>query len=224
MIRIKICGITNLADAKAATQAGANSLGFNFYEKSLRRVVTADAAQIRSQLPKEIEAVGVFVNAKPADINSLRAFVRFDAAQLHGDENPDIVSRVARSLPVIKAFRVDSNFSISTFDQFPDAFAFLLDGARAGQYGGTGQTTDWDFARRANVNRRIILSGGLKIENVAEAIRIVRPYAVDVASGIETKPGKKDHVKMKEFIDEVRRAEQQLDQQLETPKENHTHP
>jgi phosphoribosylanthranilate isomerase len=222
MIRIKICGITNLADAKAATDAGANSLGFNFYEKSLRRVVTADAAQIRSKLPKDVEAVGVFVNAKPADINSLRAFVRFDSAQLHGDETPDIVSRVAKSLPVIKAFRVDSSFSMGLFDQFPDAFAFLLDGSRAGQYGGSGQTTDWDFARRAATNRRIILSGGLKVENVAEAIRIVNPYGVDVASGLETKPGKKDHVRLREFIDEVRRAEQQREQQLEPPKENPT--
>jgi phosphoribosylanthranilate isomerase len=218
MIRIKICGITNLADAKAATDAGANSLGFNFYEKSLRRVSTADAAQIRSKLPKEIEAVGVFVNAKPADINSLRAFVRFDTAQLHGDETPNIVSRVASSLPVIKAFRVDANFLLSTFDQFSDVFAFLLDAARAGQYGGTGQTTDWDFARRAAVSHRIILSGGLKVENVAEAICLVRPYAVDVASGVESKPGKKDHGRLKEFIDEVRRAEQQL----ETPQENPT--
>jgi phosphoribosylanthranilate isomerase len=224
MIRIKICGITNLADAKAATDAGANSLGFNFYEKSLRRIVTADAAQIRSKLPKEVEAVGVFVNAKPIDINSLRAFVRFDAAQLHGDENPDIVSRVASSLPVIKAFRVDANFSPSTFDKFSDVFAFLLDAARAGQYGGTGQTTDWEFARRAATSKRIILSGGLKVENVAEAIRIVRPYAVDVASGIETKPGKKDHAKLKEFIDEVRRAEHQLVQQLEHSKENPIQP
>ncbi len=218
MILVKICGITNLADAKAATDAGANSLGFNFYEKSLRRVVTADAAQIRSKLPKEIEAVGVFVNAKPADINSLRAFVRFDTAQLHGDETPNIVSRVASSLPVIKAFRVDANFLLSTFDQFSDVFAFLLDGVRAGQYGGTGQTTDWDFARRAAASRRIILSGGLRVENVAEAIRLVRPYAVDVASGVESKPGKKDHARLKEFIDEVRRAEQQL----ETPQENPT--
>jgi phosphoribosylanthranilate isomerase len=218
MIRVKICGITNLADAKAATDAGANSLGFNFYEKSLRRVVTADAAQIRSKLPKEIEAVGVFVNAKPADINSLRAFVRFDTAQLHGDETPNIVSRVASSLPVIKAFRVDAKFSLSIFDQFSDVFAFLLDGARAGQYGGTGQTTDWDFARRAAVSRRIILSGGLKVENVAEAIRLVRPYAVDVASGVESKPGKKDHARLREFIGEVRRAEQQL----QTPQENPT--
>ena len=224
MIRVKICGITNLADAKAATDAGANALGFNFYEKSLRRVVTADAAQIRAKLPKEIEAVGVFVNAKPADINSLRAFVRFDAAQLHGDETPEIVSRVASSLPVIKAFRVDANFVLTTLNRYANAFAFLLDGARAGQYGGTGQTTDWDLARCAATSHRIILSGGLKVENVAEAIRIVHPYGVDVASGLETKPGKKDHARLKEFIDEVRRAEQQLEQQREPPKENPTQP
>jgi phosphoribosylanthranilate isomerase len=220
MIRVKICGITNLADAKAATDAGANSLGFNFYEKSLRRISTADAAQIRSKLPKEVEAVGVFVNAKPADINSLRAFVRFDTAQLHGDETPDIVSRVASSLPVIKAFRVDPKFSLATLERFSDVFAFLLDAARIGQYGGTGQTTDWDFARRASSpNRRIILAGGLNVENVAEAIRQVRPYAVDVASGLEVKPGKKDHARLQEFIKEVRRAEQQL----QAPTENPTH-
>src|SRR5260221_1780076 len=206
MIRIKICGITNLADAKAAIDAGANSLGFNFYETSLRRGVTADAAQIRSKLPKEVEAVGVFVNAKPADINSLRAFVRFETAQLHGDETPDVVSRVASSLPVIKALRVDANLPFSTFDKFSGVFAFLLDGARAGQYGGTGQTTDWDFARRAAASSRIILSGGLKIENAAEAIRLVRPHGGDVASGIETKRGKKDHARLKEFIDGVLRA------------------
>jgi phosphoribosylanthranilate isomerase len=225
MIRVKICGITNMADAKAATDAGANSLGFNFYEKSLRRVVTADAAQIRSKLPKEVEAVGVFVNAKPADINSLRAFVRFDAAQLHGDETPDIVSRVASSVPVIKAFRVDASFSMKLFDQFPGVLAFLLDGMRLGQYGGTGQTTDWDFARRAASAHRIILSGGLKVENVGEAVRMVRPYGVDVASGLETKPGKKDHAKLKEFIEEVRRAEQQLESSFGNPtQQNPTRP
>jgi phosphoribosylanthranilate isomerase len=224
MIRIKICGITNLADAKAAIDAGANSLGFNFYHRSLRRIVTADAAQIRSKLPKEVEAVGVFVNATPADINSLRAFVRFDTAQLHGDETPDIVSRIASSLPVIKAFRVHANFALPTLNRYADVFAFLLDGAPAGQYGGTGQTADWELARCAATSHRIILSGGLRVENVAEAVRAVRPYAVDVASGIETKPGKKDHARLKKFIDEVRRAEQQLDQQLEPPKENPIQP
>jgi phosphoribosylanthranilate isomerase len=217
MILVKICGITNSADAKAAVDAGANALGFNFYEKSLRRVSTADAAQIRSKLPQGIQAVGIFVNAKPADINSLRAFVRFDAAQLHGDETPELVSQVARSLPVIKAFRVGSGVPLPKFDDYADAFAFLLDAARPGQYGGTGQTTDWDFAQRAAASRRIILSGGLTVENVAAAVRLVHPYAVDVASGVEAKPGKKDHSKLQEFIKEVRRAEQQLETELEKP-------
>jgi len=210
MIRVKICGITNWADAKAASEAGANSLGLNFYEKSLRRVSTADAAQIRSRLPKEVEAVGVFVNAKPADIVSLQSFVRFDAAQLHGDETPAIVSQVARSMRVIKALRVGPGFPLSVFDEFREVAAFLLDAARAGQYGGTGHTTDWVFARRATEDRNIILAGGLTPENVGAAIRAVRPYAVDVASGVEVKPGKKDHGKMLAFIEEVRRAEREL--------------
>ena len=222
MILVKICGITNFADAKAATDAGANALGFNFYEKSLRRISTADAAQIRSKLPKGVQAVGVFVNAKPADINSLRAFVRFDSAQLHGDETPDIVSRVAASLPVIKALRVGANFPASVFDQYSDVFAFLLDAARTGQYGGTGQTTDWDFARTAAASRRIILSGGLTPENVADAIRLVRPYAVDVASGVESRPGRKDHAKVQQFIEAVRGIEQQLEP--EASAEKHAQP
>jgi phosphoribosylanthranilate isomerase len=225
MIRVKICGITNLIDAKAAVDAGANSLGFNFYEKSLRRIVTADAAQIRSKLPKEVEAVGVFVNAKPADINSLRAFVRFDVAQLHGDEDPDTVSRVARSVPVIKAFRVDANLTVNALSRYSEVFAFLLDTARVGLYGGTGYTTDWNFARTTAASHRVILSGGLKIENVADAIRIVRPYGVDVASGLEMKPGKKDHGKVREFIEEVRRTVQQLESSLQNPTEhNRTQP
>jgi phosphoribosylanthranilate isomerase len=218
MIRVKICGITNLADARTALDAGADALGFNFYEKSLRRVSTADAAQIRAKLPKNIEAVGVFVNAKPADINSLRAFVRFDTAQLHGDEAPAVVSKIASALPVIKAFRVDAKFSLANLDKYPDVFAYLLDAARTGQYGGTGQVADWDFASRAAVSRRIILSGGLTAENVAAGIRAVHPYAVDVASGVESKPGKKDHVKLQEFIQQVRWAEGQEANQAE----NHT--
>src|SRR5258708_18955336 len=114
---------------------------------------SADAAQIRSKPPAEIEAVGVFVNAKPADINSLRAFVRFNVAQLHGDETPDIVSRVASSLPVIKAFRVDPNFAPATLDRYSDVFAFLLYAAPAGHYGATAQTTASHFARDAAASR-----------------------------------------------------------------------
>lgn len=215
MIRVKICGITNWPDAQAACEAGADLLGFNFYEKSLRRVSTADAAQIRAKLPAGVEPVGVFVNASPADITSLRSFVRFSVAQLHGDESPAIVSQVARTVPVIKAFRVDSAFALSTLDQYPGVSAFLLDAAQAGQYGGTGKSADWDFARRATPSHRIILAGGLTPENVAAAILHVRPYAVDVASGVESRPGKKDHAKLRDFLQEVRRAESQLEAPVE---------
>lgn len=211
MILVKICGITNWPDAKAACDVGANMLGFNFYEKSLRRVSTVEAATMRAKLPGGVEPVGLFVNAKPAEIISLHAFVRFNAAQLHGDETPAIVSEVSRIVPVIKAFRVAADFPLSTLDKYHDAFAFLLDGSRAGQFGGTGASADWNVARRAVAAHRIILAGGLTPENVGAAIRAVRPYAVDVASGIESKPGKKDHARLKQFIDEVRRTEQELD-------------
>jgi phosphoribosylanthranilate isomerase len=211
MILVKICGITNWPDAKAACDAGADMLGFNFYEKSLRRVSTVEAATMRAKLPSGVQPVGLFVNAKPSEINSLHAFVRFTAAQLHGDETPTVVSEVTRTVPVIKAFRVAADFSLSTLDKYHDAFAFLLDGSRAGQFGGTGATADWNVARRAVAAHRIILAGGLTPENVGAAIRSVRSYAVDVASGVESKPGKKDHARLKQFIDEVRRAEQELD-------------
>jgi phosphoribosylanthranilate isomerase len=211
MILVKICGITNWLDARAACDAGANMLGFNFYQKSLRRVSTVEAATIRAKLPSGVQAVGLFVNANPTEINSLHAFVRFSAAQLHGDETPAVVSEVTRIVPVFKAFRVAADFPLSTLDKYHDAFAFLLDGYRAGQFGGTGANADWNVARRAVAAHRIILAGGLTPENVGAAIRTVRPYAVDVAGGVESKPGKKDHSRMKEFIDEVRRTEQQLD-------------
>ena len=223
MILVKICGITNWPDAKADCDAGANMLGFNFYEKSLRRVSTVEAATMRAKLPSGVQAVGLFVNAKPTEIHSLHAFVRFAAAQLHGDETPAIVSEVARTVPVIKAFRVGPDFPVSTLDKYHDAFAFLLDGARTGQFGGTGASADWNVARRVVAAHRIILAGGLTPENVGAAIRTVQPYAVDVASGVETKPGKKDHARMKEFIDEVRRAEEQL-QPKGAPQSGHPVP
>ncbi len=151
--------------------------------------------------------MGIFVNAQPADVANVCESLKLDAAQLHGDESPENVAEVARSFTVWKAFRVDPDFHLKTLDEYPEAAAFLFDAAHTGQYGGTGRTTDWDVARRAAVGRRIILAGGLNIENVAAAVRIVRPYAVDVASGVESKPGKKDHGRMREFIQEVRRGE-----------------
>jgi len=207
MVRVKICGITNAADALAAIDAGANLIGFNFYEESPRHITPAQAAEIRSELPKRVKAVGIFVNHLPADIIALRSSLNLDAVQLHGDEPPEAVAQIAPAVPVIKAFRVEPEFPLSLLDDYPQAFAFLFDAAHTGQYGGTGRTTDWDAARRAAQTRRIILAGGLKVENVAAAIRIVRPYGIDVASGVESKPGKKDWGLLRKFVQEVRRAE-----------------
>ena len=154
-----------------------------------------------------MKAVGIFVNRPPADVISLRSSLALDAVQLHGDESPEMVAEIASVVPVIKAFRVESEFPITTLDEYSLAFAFLFDAGHTDQYGGTGRTTDWDVARRASLKHRIILAGGLKVENVAAAVRIVRPYGIDVASGVESSPGKKDHDLLREFIKEVRRAE-----------------
>jgi phosphoribosylanthranilate isomerase len=207
MVRVKICGITNAADALAAIDAGANLLGFNFYAKSPRHITEAEAAKIRPQLSKKVEAVGIFVNAPPAEVAALCKSLKLDAAQLHGDEPPEAVAKVALGVAVFKAFRVESDFRLETLEEYSEASAFLFDAAHTGQYGGTGRTTDWDVARRAAIGHRIILAGGLNVENVAAAVRIVRPYAVDVASSVESKPGKKDHGRMREFVQEVRRGE-----------------
>jgi phosphoribosylanthranilate isomerase len=218
MVHVKICGITNAADAQAATEAGADFIGFNFYEKSPRYISPAEAAKIREQLPANVKAVGVFVNIKASSVAAVSESLRFDAAQLHGDETPEIAAAVSRTVPVIKVFLVEPEFRLGTFDEYPDAFAFLLDAAFTGQYGGTGHCSDWDVARQAATSRRIILAGGLKVENVAAAVRIVRPYAVDVASGVETRPGKKDRGLLREFIQEVRRAEKELGTQSENSR------
>jgi phosphoribosylanthranilate isomerase len=207
MVRVKICGITNAADALAAVDAGANLLGFNFYEKSPRHITEAEAAKIRPHLPKKVKAVGLFVNTPPVEAATLCQSLKLHAAQLHGDETPEDVAELARSLPVFKAFHVGPDFPLATLDEYHEAYAFLFDADHTGQYGGTGRTTDWDVARRATVGRRIILAGGLNVENVAAAVRIVRPYGIDVASGVESEPGRKDHGLLREFVEEVRRAE-----------------
>jgi phosphoribosylanthranilate isomerase len=211
MVRVKICGITSLLDARAACDAGANYLGFNFYEKSPRCVARSEAVRIRAQIPASVEAIGIFVNAQPPDIIGLSASVRLKAAQLHGEETPQTVADLSRTIPIIKAFRVDGDFRLDMLAKFTKAMAILLDASEVGQYGGTGHTFDWSIGQRAAQSHRIILAGGLKVGNVAEAVRTVRPYAVDVASGVESKPGKKDHGLMREFIQEVRRAEKELE-------------
>ena len=210
MVRVKICGITTWPDALAACDAGASALGFNFYEKSPRAISPAAAWKIIRRLPPFVAPVGVFVNWTPDAVLSLADALQLAAVQLHGDESPRDVAACAHRRRVIKAFRVGPGFSLARLRRYPGASAFLLDAPRAGQYGGTGQATDWSLAGQAARSRRIILAGGLTLENVAEAIRHVRPYAVDVASGVESRPGRKDPGKLRAFLAEVARANREL--------------
>jgi len=210
-VRVKICGITNLTDAKAAVDLGAAALGFNFYEKSVRNISPANAYKIIRALPKKIEAVGVFVNWSPEAIVALARAVDLDTVQLHGEEPAATAQVLANYFQVTKAMRVGKGFGLSQLKPFQSAVrAFLFDADKPGAYGGTGHRTDWTIARRAAKTHDIILAGGLTPENVAEAILDVRPYAVDVASGVESTPGKKSRAKLRQFFAEVSRANRQL--------------
>lgn len=212
MTRVKICGITNVADALAACAAGADIVGLNFYPRSPRFVSVENAAEIRAKLPAGVQAFGVFVNAAPEHIREVVRAVRLDAVQLHGDEDRALVSQTAAVAPVFKALRVGADFSAATLGSYPKATGFLFDAAavRPGQYGGTGRLSDWGVAQQAARSYKIILAGGLNAENVAAAISQVRPYGVDVASGVESAPGVKDLRQLTEFMRAVRRADQEL--------------
>jgi phosphoribosylanthranilate isomerase len=214
MVRIKICGITRLEDARLAIELGAHSLGFNFYEKSPRCLSPADAWSILRKLPALVATVGVFVNWDDASVIALAQSLRLSAVQLHGDESELITARCAKAFPVTKAFRTDARFSLGELRRYASASSFLLDAAApaAGPsaFGGTGQLANWKLAARAARSFPVVLAGGLKPENVGEAIVAVRPYAVDVASGVESRPGKKDPAKLRAFFAEVGRTNREL--------------
>jgi phosphoribosylanthranilate isomerase len=209
-VQVKICGITRAQDARLAEELGAWALGFNFYEKSSRSISPAAAWKIRKSLAPATKAFGVFVNWNPDPILLLARALQLDAVQLHGDETPAQASRCQDHLPVIKALLVGTRFSMAQLGRFRRASMFLLDRAQRGRFGGTGKSFDWSIAARASKSHRIILAGGLTPENVAEAIFTVRPYAVDVASGVESRPGIKDPGKLREFFAEVARANRTL--------------
>jgi len=204
VFRVKICGITNWMDAQRAIEAGCDAIGFNFYARSPRYVTPRAAAAIRSRLPREIAAVGVFVNTSPGKIHELASELNLEYAQLHGEETRAAVRTVRRTIPVIKAFRIGPGFRDGRLAGY-SATAFLLDGAPANGTlrGGTGKTFDWNLARRFSSYGPIILAGGLTPENVAQAMHAVHPTAVDVASGVESSPGKKDPRKLRAFLDAV---------------------
>lgn len=207
-VKVKICGITNWTDAKLAVDAGADMLGFNFYRKSPRYIAPAKARRIVGRLPKHVSAVGVFVNETEEKMLAIARSVGLDRLQLHGDEAPVAIARLSHSLPVIKAVRARKPFRASQLSQFKGVSAILLDGFDRHLRGGTGKTFEWRLAKRANRYARIFLAGGLTAENIALAIRIAQPYAVDVCSGVESKPGKKDPARMQALMNAVRKAGQ----------------
>lgn len=204
MFRVKICGITNWRDAQRSIEAGCDALGFNFYSRSPRHLAPQAAAAITRRLPKEIAAVGVFVNMPMHQVLEIASVAKLRYAQLHGEETPTEVCSLGLTIPVIKAFRVSRHFRDARLARYSVA-AFLLDGAPSNGHlrGGTGRAFDWNDARRFSSYGPIVLAGGLTPENVAEAMRIVRPAAVDVASGVESAPGKKDARKLRAFLDAV---------------------
>ena len=195
--RVKICGITTWEDARLSVDLGASALGFNFYPASPRAISPAEAWSIIRRLPPFVEAVGVFVNWPPLVVDALARAVRLGALQLHGGESPQEVAELSRKHRVIKAVQVKSGFRTASLARYRAADAFLLDGFSPGLHGGTGRTVNWKLARAAGRFGRIILAGGLTPENVSEAIRVAEPYAVDLASGVEARPGRKDPAKLR---------------------------
>jgi phosphoribosylanthranilate isomerase len=207
MVRVKICGITNWADARLSVDLGATMLGFNFHPASPRVLSPAKAWDIIRRLPSCVVPVGVFVNWSPEAVDALARAIQLKAVQLQGDESPaDARALRARSHKVIKAFRVAPGFRLSGLVRYRGDWAILLDGFAPGLYGGTGKTVDWKIARRAKRYGRVVLAGGLRAENVGAAIRAAAPFAVDVCSGTEARPGRKDPARLRAFFGAVEAA------------------
>jgi phosphoribosylanthranilate isomerase len=205
-VKVKICGITNWRDAKRAIEGGADLLGFNFYARSPRYITPRKAREIARRLPKRTIAVGVFVNETEEAMLEIARTVGLEYLQLHGDESPETVARMERSFGVIKAIQMGKAFRPAQLAKFKKRTAILLDGFHGQKRGGTGRTFDWEIARKAKSHGRIFLAGGITPENVEEAIRAARPYAVDVCSGVEATPGKKHLARMKALLSAVKQS------------------
>ena len=204
-MRVKICGITNLADALLAAELGADALGFIFYARSPRAVTPGVARQIIAQLPPLVLSVGVFVNEEAALVLEVAEMVRLDWLQLHGEEPPEYCRALNRN--VLKAIRVRDQESLARMQPYRGLVrAFLLDTYASSQRGGTGESFDWSLAKQAQANGPVVLAGGLRPDNVAAAIQAASPQAVDVASGVEAAPGKKDPQKLRDFFRAIKKG------------------
>jgi phosphoribosylanthranilate isomerase len=201
--RVKVCGIKSLEDALAALDAGADMLGFNFYAQSPRYITPAEARKVVEQLPADVYCVGVFVNEpEPADVERIALEADLDAVQLHGDETPEFCRKLSR-LTTIKALRVGADYTPESAAAY-QTDAVLLDAYVAGERGGTGHTFDWNLAALTRERvAKLFLAGGLNPGNVVAAVAAVRPYAVDVCSGVETSPGRKSRELMRRFVEQV---------------------
>jgi phosphoribosylanthranilate isomerase len=208
MVKVKVCGITNLADAEKALEYGADALGFNFYQPSPRHLAPEKARAILHQLPADAWNVALFVNEAKERIRQVLASGAlqdgrsgYKTIQFHGDESPDDCR--GWDIRIIKAFRLKDKQSLEKINNFPADY-YLLDSWSAG-YGGSGALFPWEWLEGFDTGK-IILSGGLNADNVADAVRRLHPYGVDVCSGVETRPGVKDHEKIKDFISAAKEA------------------
>lgn len=206
-MKVKICGIRSLEEAQAAVDVGADALGFNFWSPSARYVEPYAAREVITGIAPNVCTVGVFVNEEASRIVDIASELRLSAVQLHGDESPEFCERLAsiRTFKTIKAIRVEQDFDLSLIESYRVNMV-LLDSSSEGSYGGTGRRFDWRIAIEAKHLAPIILAGGLNIENVWDAITQVRPAAIDVCSGVEAEPGRKDLEKLRGFMAMARRA------------------
>lgn len=203
--RIKICGITNLTDALAAVEVGADALGFVFYPPSSRFIEPKQAADIIYELPPFVVTTGLFVDAAVEDIERAIELVKLDLLQFHGNESPEFCNAFSR--PYIKAIHVTENINLKAkAKQYSNARALLLDTSVSGMSGGTGQTFDWSIIPQFHP-AKLILAGGLNPINIGQAVKKVKPYAVDISSGVEQSKGIKDKALMRELIQEVYSAD-----------------
>jgi len=195
-MKVKVCGITNIEDAKLSCDLGADAIGFIFYQKSKRFIEPNKAKKILKHLPAFIIKVGVFVNETPEKINKISKEIKLNLIQLHGEEYPEAVVKI--DLPVIKAFRVKENFDYSLLKKYKNC-SFLLDAYNNKEYGGTGQKFNWNKIP-VELKNKIILSGGVSINNIEKIFNEINPAAIDISSSLETEHGKKDKNKMKKFF------------------------
>ncbi len=211
MIRTKICGLTTLEDARHALDCGADALGLNFVPGTPRCLGEEAAAELAAGLPPFGTRVGVFVDESPDRVESIARRVGLDAVQLHGGDPPaECLRLIGRGLRVIRGLRVRGRAALEEAARYPDC-TILLDTFVPGELGGTGQAFDWSLAEELAAGREVILSGGLRPENVAEAVRRVRPWGVDSSSGVEGGvPGRKDPGRVMEFIERAREADRAL--------------